>query len=82
VNDGVETRLIRCFSAIFPDLDDEQISCATIASVAEWDSIATVTLVNIIEEEFKMQVDPEDVEPLTSFEHFLRYLRVRVSSKR
>jgi acyl carrier protein len=82
VNDDVETRLIRCFGAVFPDLDDRQISRATVASVAEWDSIATVTLVNVIEEEFKMQVDPEDVEPLTSFDHFLRYLRGRVSSTR
>jgi acyl carrier protein len=82
VNDDVETRLIRCFSAIFPDLDNKQILRATIASVAEWDSIATVTLVNIIEEEFKIQVDPEDVEPLMSFEQFLRYLRLRVSSTR
>ena len=82
MNDEVESRLIRCFSAIFPDLDNGQISRATIASVAEWDSIATVTLVNMIEEEFKIQIDPEDMEPLTSFEQFLRYLQTRVSSTR
>jgi acyl carrier protein len=67
-------RLMRCFQAVFPNLSDEEISHASPASIAEWDSVATITLVGVIEEEFGNSVDPEEIENFVSFDLILDYL--------
>jgi acyl carrier protein len=76
--DNVEDRLARCFATLFPDLNQPEIRRASIDSVAGWDSVATVTLINLVEEEFGVQVGLEDVEELLSFEEFRAYLEERV----
>jgi acyl carrier protein len=72
-------RLVACFAAVFPDLPDAEIPAATPMTVAAWDSIANVTLLAVVEEEFGIAVDPDDLERLTSFEALEEYLAVRVS---
>ena len=68
------TRLIKCFAAVFPELSEKEILLASPASVGSWDSLAGVTLLSVIEEEFKITVDPEDLEQLVSFELVSDYL--------
>lgn len=75
--DDAAQRLTRCFASLFPELDERSIQEATTESVAAWDSIATVTLVNIVEEEFDIRIDFEEVEKLSSFEAFLNYMQTR-----
>lgn len=70
----VEQRLMDCFEAVFPALSREQILSATPESVAQWDSIATVTLASVIEEEFGTAVE-FDME--LSFAEILSFLRQR-----
>lgn len=70
-------RLIRSFKVIFPDLTETQIIGATQSSVNSWDSIATVTLVNVIEEEFGLEIAVADVAHLLSFPLLLDYLKTR-----
>ena len=48
----VETRLVGCFQAVFPDLADADIRKASQETMDQWDSVAAITLVNVIEEEF------------------------------
>jgi acyl carrier protein len=43
--------------------------------VQSWDSIAAVTLANVIEEEFAIQFDFERIEELDSFDRILAYVR-------
>jgi acyl carrier protein len=71
-------RLAACFAAVFPDLPATDVPFATPMTVAAWDSIANVTLLAVVEEEFGIVVDPDDLERLTSFEALLEYLAVRV----
>ena len=71
-------RLTACFAAVFPDLPAAEIPHATPVTVAAWDSIANVTLLAVVEEEFGITVDPDDLERLTSFEALLDYVAVRV----
>jgi acyl carrier protein len=72
---NVETRLARCFAAVFPKLSPERIRAATPETVAEWDSVATVTLLTVIEEEFGRPVDIDDeAQELMSFESLCRRL--------
>ncbi len=65
---NMEERLKKCFSVVFPDLSADEIPRCSSASVATWDSLATVTLVSVIEEEFATTIAPEDYEFMISFD--------------
>jgi len=71
---NTERLLIQCFSAVFPSLSSQEIVQAEQHLMPAWDSIAFVTLISIIEEEFRIEVSPEEVENLVSFDTFLNYL--------
>lgn len=79
--DDTSQRLTRCFAALFPDLDENEIQKATRESISTWDSVASVTLVNIVEEEFNIRIYFEDVEKLSSFTDFLKFLETREMPK-
>ena len=68
-------RLIRCFASVFPALTPEEIPRTSVDSAGIWDSLTTVTLAAVIEEEFNVQIDPSDLPELNSFEAFQSYLR-------
>lgn len=68
MSDDIQERLTNCFNTVFPDLSRDEILRAGSNSVATWDSLATVTLISLIEEEFGISIAPEDFEYLTSFE--------------
>jgi acyl carrier protein len=72
--DDIKTRLIKCFETVFPDLQVSEIPAATQDSIAAWDSIAAITLVNVIEDEFQTQLDMEELADLDSFDRVLSYL--------
>jgi acyl carrier protein len=71
---AADERLLRCFSSVFPDLSEQQIRTASIHSVPAWDSLAAVTLIALLQEEFGLQVDLADYPELTSFEAVRAYL--------
>jgi acyl carrier protein len=61
-------RLQKCFGVVFPNLGPDEILRASSASVATWDSLATVTLVSVIEEEFGVTISPDEYEYMISFD--------------
>lgn len=63
-----DERLQECFRIVFPNLSAEEILRASSASVATWDSLATVTLVSVIEEEFGVTISPDEYDYLISFD--------------
>jgi acyl carrier protein len=65
---SVEERLHECFRTVFPNLSADEIVRANAASVATWDSLAIVTLVSLIEEEFGVVIAPEEYSLFISFE--------------
>jgi acyl carrier protein len=73
--DQVHSRLRRCFEKVFPDVPAASIPEASQASIDAWDSIAAITLVNVIEDEFGFQVDFELLPGLDSFERILSYVK-------
>ena len=77
--DNIEQRLVRIFTTVFPDLPANQIKSASQDSVETWDSVAAITLMNLIEEEFEIEMDFDDVAELTSFSKIHDYLKGRVS---
>ena len=79
--DEMYSRLANCFSVMFPRLSAEEIPQATPESVEGWDSMASVTLLLMIEEEFGIDIDMEAVEELTSFELILAYLQKKRAAR-
>jgi acyl carrier protein len=75
--DDVQARLQRSFFAVFPTLSAEQIAQASPQTVAAWDSVASVTLFAIVEEEFGLEIDVQDMKDLLSFTSLLNYLQRR-----
>jgi len=76
--DEMEKRLAACFSAVLPDLSPEEIRQASPTSVEGWDSVATVTLLAVVEEEFGITIDEEDPARFDSFKNILAYLQQTV----
>ena len=73
--DEVETKLMSCFSAVLPELTVGEIAQATATTVRSWDSVATVSLIAVIEEEFGIAIDTEALSNFDSFQGILGYLR-------
>ena len=71
------TRLQKCFTDLFPRLSRAEIEKASTENVREWDSVAMVSLVSLIEEEFGITVEFEDMETLTSFEQIVAHLNFK-----
>jgi acyl carrier protein len=71
-------RLTNCFQTVFPDLPPEQIPTASTATVAAWDSIAAITMMNVLEDEFGFQMDLDDLADLDSFDKIYSYLQKRL----
>jgi acyl carrier protein len=79
--DELRQRLIDCFQVVFPDLPPEKIATASPETVAEWDSVAGLTLMTVVEEKFGLQIDLDDLAGLDSFESFYSYLQERLPPK-
>jgi acyl carrier protein len=75
--DDVKPKLVECFQIVFPELSEKQIPAASQETVAEWDSVAAITLVNVIEEQFGIEMDLDQVAELDSFEKVRAYLEQR-----
>jgi acyl carrier protein len=79
--DAIRDRLVACFQTVFPDLPEAEIPAATQALIAAWDSVAAITLVNVIEDEFGIEVDLDLLAELDSFSRIHEYVcgEMRVS---
>jgi acyl carrier protein len=68
------SRLTSCFRAVFPDLAESDASRASTRTLGAWDSVASATLIAVVEEEFDFQFDVAEIEKLNSFDAFLKRL--------
>ena len=73
--DDVASLLVKCFQGVFPGLDSSTILGLSQATYAPWDSLASVALVRVIEEQFGIQLDLFDLEQLDSFVAMEAYIR-------
>jgi len=74
MSDTTRDRLSRCLAAYFSGLSPQEIPRASMATVGEWDSMASVTLIAIVAEEFGREIAQEDYEKFVSYELILDYL--------
>ena len=74
MTDSTRDRLTQCLAAYFSGLSVDEIPRASMATVGEWDSMASVTLIAIVSEEFGIEIAQEDYEKFVSYELILDYL--------
>ena len=71
-------RLVNCFFTVFPGNSQDRLIEATPDSIAGWDSTNHFLLLQIVEEEFGLQISEQSGGQLLSFGEFEAYLRERV----
>jgi acyl carrier protein len=71
----LDSRLNRCFHSVFPDLGPEQVPTASVESVRGWDSLAAVTLLAVVQEEFGLEIGLTDLSGLVSYQAIHNYIR-------
>jgi acyl carrier protein len=71
----LDGRLTRCFASVFPALSPDQIHAASAETVPAWDSLAAVTLIAVLEEEFNTQIDLMEMPELASYQAIRDYLQ-------
>jgi acyl carrier protein len=74
----LDEALRRCFAGAFGDLEPEQITTASVETVAEWDSLHALVLIALIEEAFAIRIPSRDYPALRSYAAVAAYLE-RVS---
>jgi len=77
----VSQRLAKCFSAVFPELSQEEIVKVDACLAVNWDSLSAVTLLAVVQEEFGIDLDFADVESLASFEAILKRVSEAIQNK-
>lgn len=76
----IRSRLIRCFKAALPQVPEGDLTAVRQDSTEGWDSVTTVTLFALIEEEFGIPLDSTNLENLESFSRVYDFLHRRLTS--
>jgi acyl carrier protein len=74
---GTRQRLVKCFALALPNLPADLAEGASIHSVSAWDSLATINILALVEEEFGIRVPDADLENFESFGLIADYLEKR-----
>jgi len=75
----IELRLIRCISSSFPELTEPEIRAWDASRVMDIDSLAAVTLVALLDEEFGVELDLNDLLTLGTFSSIEAYLSAHIT---
>ena len=76
--DETQKRLAGCFQVVFPGMPVGTIPSASQQTVPEWDSVAAITMVSVVEDEFGVELDLDDLADLDSFEKLHAYVENRL----
>ena len=70
----LRSRLMRCFTAVLPQISEQEIAASRLDQLRGWDSVAAATLLSTIEEEFAIELDLDALGTQASFPSILDYL--------
>jgi acyl carrier protein len=77
----IASRVSQCFLNVFPDLAAADLPRASQAGLPQWDSVAHVTLLSAISEEFQIELDDESFESLTSYLLVVDFVESQVAQR-
>jgi len=66
----IRRRLVRCFQQMFPDALPQDVPLASMENVKGWDSMATWSLLMLVEEQMSIRIGLDQIPKLTSFVAF------------
>ncbi len=72
--------VLDCVRTIFPFLPEDQVAVATKESLAEWDSLATLSLITMIEETLDLMLTDDEVQEFHSVEGIQAVLARRAAA--
>ena len=78
----IPSRVSHCFLTVFPDLADDDVARASQAALPQWDSVAHITLLSALSEEFQLDLDDESFETLTSYLLIVDFVESQVAQSR
>jgi acyl carrier protein len=78
--DDIERRVCECFRNVFPGVPAEQIPELRQELVADWDSVAHVTLLASLAEEFAIEIDFEAAQDMMSVPAAVQMVRSQIAS--
>jgi acyl carrier protein len=70
----LDDRLLRCFLSVFPFFTEETVRAGTNEFVDDMDSLAGVTLAALIDEEFGVQLNADQLLKLRTVDSVQRYI--------
>jgi acyl carrier protein len=70
----IQTRVSQCFANVFPGVAPSDLPSASVETLARWDSVAHVTLLSAIGEEFSLDISPDDFDELTSYKSIVEFV--------
>lgn len=76
--DNTQERLAKCFEMVFPDVPPAEIPQSSQETISAWDSVAAITLLNVVEEEFGCSIDFDKLAELNSFDRMLVYVKRQI----
>jgi acyl carrier protein len=65
---------------VFPDVPESGIPLLSQATAANWDSVAAITLLNVLEDEFGIEMDLDRIAELNSFDNIYSYLQQQLQA--
>jgi acyl carrier protein len=74
---GIEARVAQCFANVFPDLPSSKVEGASTDTLEAWDSVAHITLLTAVSEEFSIDFEPEDYLDLVSYREIVDAVQAR-----
>ena len=70
----LRNRVADCFCALFPNRSREELLSASRELIPEWDSLAGVTLLILLQQEFHIDIDLTELEHFNSVQAVLDYV--------
>jgi acyl carrier protein len=69
-----DDRVAECFCTLFPSYSRGDLLSASRESIPEWDSLASVTLLVLLQEEFHLDIDLSELEQFNSVQSVMKYV--------
>lgn len=76
---SIEERLLSVFQAAFPTASVDELRHADATTLDDWDSMATLTVISLVQEEFDVDIEPDEAVELLSFKKLEEFLSSKQS---
>jgi acyl carrier protein len=75
--EDTQIAILDCAGTVFPFLSADEVRTATREGLSEWDSLATLSLITLIEETLDIMLTDDEVQEFTSVESIIAVLAKR-----